>query len=415
VVGISDWLDRFFKNTKVLALSKKEDDANELVGKAKFINSQLPDFLRITLEPNQEGVIGYPSTDGKIKAQPSTEDAGRSTDATMVFCDEWEYHPYAERNFGAVKPTIDGGGLFIGGSTVNKLDFKTFPKKIWYGAKHGDNNFLTKFYGWRSVPHRDEEWLKRAVSALPEWQAEQEYPDNEEDALKTLSTRKFFSQVALDNMMRDCVDRQPLIHDLSEKYGSGLKIYKLPQVGKKYMIFTDPSNGVEDPHAIVVVDQYLEQQAESHEKTTVDECAERHDALVRLFGNAFNGYELNAWSGGMFQKKMEQLETPNQCGFIKTDGTLDKSGKKGWWTGNTLKRTAWQMLEEAVRTFDLKPYSKDTVDEWNDIIIPEGQDACAPPGAHDDLVDAWSRLCMMRKYLPMTGGVKVTSFKYNES
>jgi len=403
------WMAKFHQNAKVLMLSKKEDDAFDLISKCKFINSELPTFMRSDLDPSQRGFIGFPEKSSEIRAYASTEDAGRSTDATVVVSDEWEFHPYAKENFAALKPTVsDGNAQFIGMSTADKTKLDTFFKTIYKRAMAGEGNFFRIFLPWFIRPGRDREWYDRETADMPAHQREGEYPATEQEMLSTVKSRRFFATECIEHMYSDV--SQPIPHDLTEQFGSSVKIYKLPVVGRRYFIFTDPSDGKEDPHVIIVIDSTGEEVAESHFKTTADECAVRHDALSRLYG-ALNGYEMNSRAGGIFSEKIKELDTPNQIGFLRTDGTLDPK-KRGWWTGPKIGMKFWWMLEEAVRLYQVKPRSKECLDELSGIIVPEGEDPQKARGGHDDYIDAFSRVWYMAQKHGIIGEVKAFSFKY---
>jgi len=405
------WMAKFYENAKVLLVSQGEEEAFALVDKCKFIDNKLPDSLHENRDPDQRGFIGFPSITSEIKALASTEKAGRSTDATVIICDEWEYHPYAEINFGALRPTISGGGQFIGLSTANPLisHDKSFFKTMYLRAKSGTSDFMPIFLPWHIRPGRDQDWYDRETMDFPSWQKQGEYPATEDDMLSTLKTRKFFDIDAISQMYQDV--KEPISHELSDKYKGLVRIFKPPVIGKRYCVFADPSDGKEDPHAIIVIDhQTGEEVAESHGKTTADLCAQIHDELVRLYNKAFNSYELNARAGGIFSVKIKELDTPNQCAFLKADGKLDDK-KTGWWTSKTQWNTVIWGLEEAVRLRQFVPYSKELLDEFNQFMVPEGEDPQKPRGGSDDYIDAASRAWHLRKYIK-AGDVKVTHLQY---
>lgn len=400
-------------------LSQGELEAFDLIIKCKFVVRNLPDFIKTPLDPDQRGHIGFPVTGSEIRALPSTERAGRSTDATLVICDEWERHPFAEENFASLKPTIGAGGQFIGLSTANKLEIETFFKGTYVKAKSGDSEFYPVFLSWKERPVRQEgltldEWFAKETRDMADWQVEQEYPEKEDDALKTLKTRRFFGEEQLDA----CFDyMESLEHTLSDKYGDMVKIYRLPVVGRKYCLFTDPSDGKDDPHASIVIDGVTcEEVAESHGKVTADINAQIHDDLVRLYNDAYNSYELNARAGGIFSAKIKDLDTPNQAPFLKTDGTFDTKNpdKKGWWTSETLKGKFIWGLEEAVRLVQIRIHCKECKEEFEKFIIPEGDKPQPTRGAHDDYSDAWGRVLELRKHMP-TGKMTATSYRIRES
>ncbi len=406
------WKAKFYENVKVLFLSQGEDEAGDLINKCKFVDDHLPEFLRSKRDPDQSGLIGFPDLYSEIKALPSTEKAGRSTDATIVVCDEWEFHPYAEMNFGALKPTIDAGGQFIGLSTADKTKMNTFFKRKYWEAKAGTSEFVKVFLGALERPGRTMEWLNKSTKDLTAWQAESEYPLTEEEMLSTLRTRKFFSEDAI-NQMKEYA-REPLKHELSDRFPGIVKIYKLPVQNRRYCLFTDPSDGKDDPHAIIVRDfSSKEWVAVSHGKTTADQCALIHDELVKLYNNAWNSYELNSRAGGIFFEKLKAFNTPSQCPYIDDNGNLDKKGKKGWWTSHTLRNKMLYTLEEELRTQQNTIYSKECLDELSYFIVPEGDEPQCPQGGHDDIVIAGGGVACISKYMP-SGTTEVHTWHLNE-
>jgi len=401
-------LATFREGANILTLSKSEDTASESLDYTRFIHDQLPNFLRLPFGKDQAGLLTFPTMHSRIRALPSTEDAGVGFGgATRVALDEFEYHPYDRKNYAEILPPILEGGQLVIQSTTDKLKMNTLFKELYIAARHGDNNFYPIFIPYDVLPNRTQEWYGNID--LADWEKECRYPRNENEALTTLKTRAFFDPDIISQMYQDCWES--LRHDLVDKYKGIVRIYKLPVVGKRYCVFADPSDGKDDPHAIIVMEHPTgEQVAESHGKVTADLCAQIHDDLVRFYNNAFNSYEMNARPGGMFSLKIKELDTPNQCNFLKTDGTLDRK-KTGWWTGPSLKKTFIWGLEEAVRTRGIIIHSRECLDEFKQFMIPEGEDPQAPRGGHDDYIDAWSRVWHMRNYIP-TGGMRVISFKY---
>ena len=375
----------------------------------------LPTYLQLKLGKDQEGGLSFPSMHSEIISLPATEDSGRMTGATIVVTDELEYHPYAEKNFGALFPTVTAGGQFIALSTADKTKMDTFFKTLYQRAKSGRNNFKPIFLPWYLRPGRNKEWFEGVIKDIPDWVREQEFPNTEEEALTPLKTRMFFSRDMLNGMGNNL--KPPIKHEISDKFSGIVRIWQLPVVGKRYALFTDPSDGQEDPHAIIVVDGITKEQvAESHGKTTADVCALIHDNLVRLYNNAFNGFERNTRAGGVVGAKLDELATPNQAGFLRVkDNKLD-STKHGWHTSLQLWNLIIWSLEETVRTNCLTIRSQEAIDEFRQFIVPEGQDPQKVRGGHDDYIDAWARVVYLCKYLPGAGNQGgVVSFKYRET
>ncbi len=412
VVIFCVWKCLFHKNVKVLMISQGQDVAWDLIYKAKFIINHLPPFLKVTLDPDQKGEIGFPDTYGHMLALPSTEKAGHGTDATIVVTDEWEFHPYAEENFSAVRPTISDGGQFIGMSKTNKLKQNTFFKSMYRRSKNGETTLMPLFFPWTVRPDRDKAWFERETKDMRPWQIEENYPNTEQEALEVLKVTQFFNSTVLESMRVDCMES--LQHELAEKYKGIVSIYKLPVVGKYYCGYTDPSDGKEDPHASIFIDGVTgEEVACSHGMVTADICAMIHNDLCKLYYDAFNCYELNARAGGVFSERIKDLHTPNVCKFLKPDGKLDDK-KDGWYTSPAVKRLLIWNLEEKIRNREVTIHSKSAIDELIQFQIPEGDDPQAPEGAHDDYIMAWAGVCQLRKYMPMSGEVKCSSFPYKE-
>jgi len=398
----------FLEGANILTLSKGEDEAAEALDYSHFLHSQLPDFLRVPLGKDQSSLLSFPSMHSRIRALPSTEDAGVGFGgATRVVMDEFEYHRYDRQNYSEILPPILDGGQLIIQSTADKLKINTLFKEIYIAAKHGDNNFYPIFFPYDVLPKRTIEWYNSID--LPASEKECRFPRNEKEALETLKTRAFFDLDAIDSMYSDVM--VPLTHDLSNKYRGLVRIYRLPVIGKRYCLFTDPSDGKDDPHATIVINAVTgEQMAESHGKIPADEVAQIHDELVRLYLNAFNGYEINATAGGHFDSKIKELGTPNQCHRLKTDGKLDNK-LWGWWTSKAIKDKAVRKLEEAIRLRQIIPHSKECLDEFSRFMQPEGEEPQKPRGGQDDYIDAWGRVLLLREYIPL-GEMIVESFKY---
>jgi hypothetical protein len=387
----------FFENVKVLFTSQGEKEAFDLIKKVRFMLMHLPTWLRVDPNPDQLGLIGFASMDSTIEALPSTERAGRSTDATLVFADELEYHPYAETNFAAIAPTIGTRGKYIGLSTADTEEITTFFKTSYRMAKEGEDGWRAVFLHALSRPDRTKKDLEILTKGMPAHRVQGEYPMTEDDALSIVKTRKFFDVDAMKGMKSQI--STPIAHWLSEKHFT-VSIFKQAVVGRRYCLFTDPSDGVEDPHAIVVMDSVTgEEVANSHGKIKADQIAVVHDALVRYYNNAFNCYEVNATAGGVLQTKLKEMKTPNVAATLESDGTLNKHGKVGWRTAPNQNKIFLYPLEEAIRTGGITLHSAEAIEEFTQYFVEEGGNPKHPEGGHDDFIDAWGRVFKLRNYL----------------
>ncbi|HZK34562.1 MAG TPA: hypothetical protein VFD33_04555 [Bacillota bacterium] len=189
------WRIVFFSGYQVVALSKREEDAKELVRRVKFILKNLPDFmiqekkyaqstwkgsawettaLSITIHhPNKQ----EPSVFNSMTSAP---DSGRSFTANLVILDEWAFQQWAEQIWSAAYPTINrpSGGQVIGISTAK---IGTLFEETWHMAVKGANQFKGIFLPWWTDPRRTPEWYEQTKKDLPHSYL-QEYPSTAEEA-----------------------------------------------------------------------------------------------------------------------------------------------------------------------------------------------------------------------------------------
>ena len=108
----------------VVALSKTEDDAKELVRRMGVVLDNMPEILKgggLTWKMTATSIF---ITDGKLtstfKAFPASPSAGRSFTGNILLLDEWAFQEAAEEIWTSAYPTINRptGGKVIGLSTI---------------------------------------------------------------------------------------------------------------------------------------------------------------------------------------------------------------------------------------------------------------------------------------------------------
>lgn len=360
------WTDIFNQTAKCLLFSQGQAEAYDLLSKCSFIYDHLPKFLKIPIQRDNRELIKFQSTKAEIKALPSTEKAGHGYQASVVVRDEVARHEYARENFRAVSRAIDSGGKLIELSTANKQDpdnyfsektqdflnlegtvKKTLPSGIdIYNNKNRPGTCLV-FLSWKLRPVRyegmtlDEWWNSRILTKYTPLEIEEQYPSCVEDVFKPSATKAYFDSVALDEMGFQVMP--PITQNEINTFNSVVRVYKLPIKGRKYIAFTDPSDGVEDPFVTGVMDFVTaEVVCSASGKIKVDAVAEIHDYLSRAY-NAINSYEYTGSAGGTFAKCLESFQTPNQAMRRKTDGKIEV-GKKGQWVSGEMKRIMFSDL-----------------------------------------------------------------------
>lgn len=186
------WDIVFHAGHTVAALSKGEDEARELVRRAKAIMSK-------NTELYLGGGVTYRGTAEKIEIYhdnastsyflsfSASESAGRSFTANILLIDEWAFQQFADQIWGAAFPTINrpDGGKVIGISTMKR---GTLFEQIWVTEGNGFNKI---FLGVFTDPSRTQEWYDETKASMGEARMFQDYPRTAEEALMAVGGRFF--------------------------------------------------------------------------------------------------------------------------------------------------------------------------------------------------------------------------------
>src|SRR4030095_2838922 len=93
-------------------MSKKEEDADELVRRCLFIYENIP-ASALPVKPKHKykyTELSFPEIDSKIKAFAQGTHQLRQYTCSRIAADEIAFWPFALQAFVAMKPTIEGGG-----------------------------------------------------------------------------------------------------------------------------------------------------------------------------------------------------------------------------------------------------------------------------------------------------------------
>lgn len=236
LAGIADhWCYKTGAN--VMVLSRGKDEAADFLNKSRVIYRYLPKWLQLELEHDGMFMLSFKKKHSRILALPSTEDAGVGQTASLVICDENEFHEYAGQNYAAVKPTIDAGGRMVVVSTADKTKVDSHFKTLWRQAKEGKSNFYPIFLPWNVRPDRDSDWYENTKrDYYLGWQFEQNYPSTEEEALSPISGRSVFDKKALVNLLDGACAP-------GEIRQGAINIYLNPKIGTHYIAGADIAEG----------------------------------------------------------------------------------------------------------------------------------------------------------------------------
>jgi hypothetical protein len=401
--GYALWRASFFDGANVLMLSKREDESRALLDKSFYIYQNLPLFLRKKLLKKNESNLLFQDVNipgvasSGIKAFPSTEDAGRSESASDVICDEWAFHPYAEKNYAAYKPTIDAGGRLVGISTANGVG--NFFHRTYTIAKQpdinwsvrnpiGTNGFVPLFVPWYARPGRDQGWYNQQVKEFSDspYLLAQEYPTSDYDAFIS-SGNTFFNKDRIHLWMQ--FTRTPVF---SER-GGVIKKWKLPVFGEEYVVGVDcaEGRGLDMSGAAIYHYRTMEHVADIHGDLTPDELAAQVVTLAKEYNNAFLNIERNSVGVGVIIDITKRHNYHNVMRYqpvqqqIKLSGRFERNEDFGWPTNAITRPIILRDLAAAISSGSITSYDKSFWEECLSFVNDKGK-VQAAEGCRDDRV-----------------------------
>lgn len=191
MVSLFVWRALFKQPGDYLFLSRNERCAEELLDRARFILSQLPEFMRPALTTNNKSELEFGGLHSRLLSLPATPDGPRMYSPTAVFWDEMAFTPFDSQIWTALQPAIESGGSFVGvsssGGALNlfaKL-CSEFPSSPLGGQGGVNSQVMTQPEGglfhihrihYSQHPDRNSEWKLSASRGLSQsqWNREQE-------------------------------------------------------------------------------------------------------------------------------------------------------------------------------------------------------------------------------------------------
>ena len=390
------WLLTFNHGTNVLMISKGQTEAFSLLDKVRFILKNLPEDWQAPLSPDSRSEIGIPNRDSKVLALPSTEDAGRSETASVVIQDEADFHEYHAQNYTAVKPTIDGGGQMIMGSTSNKREMSSLFKELYRAAP--DNGWKTLFVPWHARPGRDEKWYDRTKDSVPvldlegmspEQYMEQEYPGEETEALAPPKAQSIFDRDMIIGMAEEC--KAPI------RQVGPAHIYQEPRVGRRYVAGTDVASGVGLDYSVTVI---LDVNSGYVVADLVTNALAPEDFSVASM-NMLEVYDNPDWAieNNFSDTVLTVARDENYPKLYRRTVGRGKTARRehGWRTDRMSRQNLFDELRQTFNDGHLTIPNKQGLDEFSTIIAAPGEKPQAMGGAHDDYVMALGIALMCKK------------------
>lgn len=297
----------------VLVLSKSKSDASYLLDKVPQINDNIDRDLRMEVTTNQTFEFGLVNGN-TIECVASTESGGRSRAATVVIMDEHAFHNFAQKNWAAVSPTLDGGGHFYVISTANGMGnmfhglYEKAKKQQQIEGSEKSHTFKAVFIPYDAPQHRDEAWREsqRANHVGDEQLFNQEYPRTDVEAFAKTGTCPFDAQY-----IAECITEGDSNPPIETRDDGRTRIWVKPEAGMLYSAGLDCMQGVSenknvDFHSLKIVDQFGRHVASYESQDEVGAAAREMFALLLSYNRPLLVVERNS-SGVGFISSLQAL------------------------------------------------------------------------------------------------------------
>jgi len=114
-IGFNTWDAMFHIGRKIFFVSDKEEKSDELVRRAQFIVDHIPDG-KLVAKPEYKYTychLRFPELNSEIIGVAQGENQLRQETASRIFADEFAFWEKAKATYGAMRPTIEGGGQIM--------------------------------------------------------------------------------------------------------------------------------------------------------------------------------------------------------------------------------------------------------------------------------------------------------------
>lgn len=379
------WRKLFRPATTALLFSKREDEAKHLLERLTSMWERLPDWLQLGQAVTDNTLVWELDSGSEARAFPTS--AGDSYTASIVLADEFDLVEDQGSLINAVKPTIDGGGQMILLSRVDKKRPQTQFKNIYRAAVEGRNPWHPIFLPWFVRPDRDQAWYQDQVAdsmartnSLDD--VHEQYPRTPQEALRAPTIGKRIAAAWLDACY---LHLAPLVLP-GAPATPGLKIYKRPEYGRKYIGGADVAEGnpTSDDSTLTVIDAATgEEVASLAGKFQPAVLAANIKSVCGYFNKAPTMVERNNHGHSTILWLQEHARE------ITLLPGLD--GKPGWLSTTLGKTRLYDDVADAFRNHEVLVH---TLETYLQLASIEGGTLLAPEGELEDLADSFA-LCVV--------------------
>lgn len=321
------WYIIFNEYKEVAVLSKTGPDAADIMRKLKRAFKQLPQWLQQNVTKWNEGTIEL-ENGSKVYARCTTEDAGRSASANILFLDEFAFVPtnIANRFYASAYPIISNSktSKVIICSTPNGYNhFYVMMSK----AKKGENFFKLFTIYWWQFPGRDEDWKRQTIAniSMEEGKDGESIFSQEYDLQFDNTSARALVTSATQRRIADWIDNVKFIEEHKFKEIDRMTVFEEPQAGFVYFICVDTGHGVgsdSSSFSVIKVEQKgCFRQVARYSDNTVDtiEYSELVTSVAEWYNNALMLVENNGVGKSTADHLWHSLEVDNMINLDKKD------------------------------------------------------------------------------------------------
>lgn len=368
----------------VLAFSKGQREANELIRRVAAMYHRLPNWMtnklpKLVKHNNDELEWDNGS---RMNSMPATKGSGRTFTASCVLMDEAAWQMFGSEVYTGVMPTMADGGQMIMLSTANGYDDLFEP--TWDRAVKRLSSFKAYFLSWRDRPDRDQAWYETTYANSTEpAQFKQEYPSNPREAFLMSGNARFegWWLDAQEPNVELPLERYDVPEALRHLLDDGLQLYRPRRPRRRYMIAADLAEGLEHGdanHAVIYDVATWEEVGNLNNNDEPDTFADQVAVLCAYFN--CHVYPERNKDGGTFIARMKRM-APRYLG-------RGPDGKFGWLTNQVSKPDMINLLAGALRDTAVTIHDEAALQEMRIYRTLANGKTSAPKGKNDDRVMA---------------------------
>lgn len=396
VVSYGTWLFAFHPRRYILLFSHRQEEAQELLDRAKHILAHLPAWMRPELVTDNELEIET-ARGSRIRAFPTSGSEGRTYAAALAVIDEAGTVRNLQKLITALEPVTEGGGRLVVLGTARGLgDYFSLIQQIRAG-KLAAWRFV--FLPWYSRPDRPAGWrTQQMAKATAKWQVYQEHPETPDEAFQ-LGHRPRFDTERLKALMRRARAPLPLRQkdvpaDLWPLVQVGaLRVWRRPRPGKWYLVASDTAEGIPERNrcTAAVMDQRAGLVVAELAGWWPDhEFAHLLAELGTWYGLAVLAVERNNHGHAVIANLVNVEDYPGILYRMKDPGQAP-TRKRGWATTTRTRPLLFDAMEAALADEGRRWYSGHFLGEALICAIDDSGRVGAPEieGSYDDLLFAY--------------------------